>query len=96
MNNIDNILIESGRSVDALLENTINRLSEIKKCIITEKERYQDIQMLCNKYTDFDNVKIVQIDSMSEMFEQILRVKKNDVKEVVAALFTFNKNGEKE
>jgi hypothetical protein len=57
LNNIDNILIESGRSVDALLENTINRLGEIKKCIITEKERYQDIQMLCNKYTDFDNIK---------------------------------------
>lgn len=57
LKNIDDILITTGQSVNDLLTNTVNRLAEVKKCIISEKERYQDIQMLCNKYTDFDNVK---------------------------------------
>ena len=57
LNNIDNILMETGASVDSLLTSSVERLAEIKKCIIAEKERYQDIQMLCNKYTDFDNIK---------------------------------------
>ena len=57
LNNIDNILIETGNNIDALMTNSVKRLAEVKKCIISEKERYQDIQMLCNKYTDFDSVK---------------------------------------
>ena len=57
LNNIDNILIDTANSINDLMNNTLARLQEVKKCIISEKERYQDIQMLCNKYTDFDNVK---------------------------------------
>ena len=57
LNNLDYMLTYVGTSVNDLLTNTVNRLNEIKKSIIAEKERYQDIQMLCNKYTDFDNVK---------------------------------------
>ena len=57
LNNIDNILIDTANSINDLMNNTVARLQEVKKCIISEKERYQDIQMLCNKYTDFDNVK---------------------------------------
>ncbi len=57
INNIDNILIETGANINYLLTNSVNRLAEVKRCIISEKERYQDIQMLCNKYTDFDSVK---------------------------------------
>ena len=57
LSSLDSMLITTGESVDNLLTHTINRLAEIKKNIISEKERYQDIQMLCNKYTDFDNVR---------------------------------------
>ena len=53
LNNLDYMLTYVGTSVNDLLTNTVNRLNEIKKSIIAEKERYQDIQMLCNKYTDF-------------------------------------------
>ena len=60
LNNIDNILIETGNNIDALMSNSVKRLAEVKKCIISEKERYQDIQMLCNKYTDFDSVKSLE------------------------------------
>lgn len=54
---IDDILINAGTDINNLMNNTIERLEEVKKCIISEKERYQDVQMLCNKYTDFDNIK---------------------------------------
>ena len=54
---IDDILIHAGETINDLLNNTVTRLEEVKKCIISEKERYQDVQMLCNKYTDFDNIK---------------------------------------
>lgn len=54
---IDDILVNTGVAIDDLLNNTVARLEEVKKCIISEKERYQDIQMLCNRYTDFDNIK---------------------------------------
>ena len=59
LNHIDMILTNTGIAVDNLLTNTALRLDNIKQCIIKEKERYQDIQMLCNKYTDFDNIKTV-------------------------------------
>ena len=55
--NIDDYLIKTGDAINDLMNNTITRLDEVKKNILLEKERYQDIQMLCNKYTDFDNVK---------------------------------------
>ena len=54
---LDDMLISTGTAVNDLLTHTVDRLAEIKKNIITEKERYQDVQMLCNKYTDFDNIK---------------------------------------
>lgn len=57
LNNLNSMLTTVGTSVNDLLTNTVNRLNEVKKSIISEKERYQDIQMLCNKYTDFDNIK---------------------------------------
>lgn len=53
---IDNLLINKGNAVSTLLSDTINRLDLVKSKILTEKERIQDIKMLCNKYTDFDKV----------------------------------------
>lgn len=53
---IDNLLINKGNAVSTLLSDTINRLDIVKDKILTEKERIQDIKMLCNKYTDFDKV----------------------------------------
>ena len=54
---IDNALITAGEQVYALMTNTILRLNNIHSNIMMEKERYQDMQMLCNKYTDYDKVR---------------------------------------
>ncbi len=74
INDIDDILINTGNSINNLFQETITRLNNVKQCILTEKERYQDIQMLCNKYTDFDNVK-----SMNDLVFNGNYEKQNDV-----------------
>ena len=56
---IDNALITVGEQVYKLMTNTILRLNNIHTNIMTEKERYQDMQMLCNKYNDYDNVRLL-------------------------------------
>lgn len=57
---LDDSLINTGVAINDLMNNTIARLELVRKNIMLEKERYQDIQMLCNKYTDFDNVKTLE------------------------------------
>ena len=57
---IDNALISAGQHVYALMTNTILRLNNIHANIMLEKERYQDMQMLCNKYNDYDNVRLLE------------------------------------
>lgn len=58
----DNALISAGQQVYNLMTNTISRLNNVHEKIMTEKERYQDMQMLCNKYNDYDNVRILTDD----------------------------------
>lgn len=57
---VDNALINAGEQVYNLMINTILRLNNIHAGIMTEKERYQDMQMLCNKYNDYDNVRLLE------------------------------------
>lgn len=59
INNLDKGFKNVAENVDYILRNTIERLDVVKQNINYEKERLQDIVMLCNKYTDFDNVVIL-------------------------------------
>lgn len=60
---LDSNLMELGSSVNTLLTNTMDRLNTAKDKLILEKERLQDIIMLCNKYTDFEKtIKLTNID----------------------------------
>ena len=65
---IDGLLIDKGNAVSTLLSDTINRLDLVKYKILAEKERIQDIKMLCNKYTDFDKVITVNNDNAYGQF----------------------------
>lgn len=56
---IDNALIAAGQQVYNLMTNTILRLDNVYANILLEKERFQDMQMLCNKYNDYDQVKLL-------------------------------------
>ena len=53
---IDNNIKTFGSKVNNILTNTINRLETVYSTIIAEKERLQDITMLCNEKTDYNNV----------------------------------------
>ena len=65
---IDESLITAGAQVYSLMTNTILRLNNIYENIMLEKERYQDMQMLCNKYTDYDKVKSLTDEDFNSSF----------------------------
>lgn len=56
LNNLDKGFKNIADNIDYILKNTVERLDAVKSNINYEKERLQDIVILCNKYTDFDNV----------------------------------------
>ena len=54
--NIDIKLKELAVKTEEVLNRTVKRLDVVKDTINAEKERLQDISMLCNAKTDYDNV----------------------------------------
>ena len=62
---LDTLLSDTGIAINDLLLNTTLRLEEVKRSIISEKERYQDMMMLCNRYTDFESVKALDVDKFT-------------------------------
>lgn len=52
---IDNNIKSLGNKVKDLMDRTTKRLDIVKNIITSEKERLQDIAMLCNSKTDYDN-----------------------------------------
>lgn len=52
---IDETLKDLGYKVESLLNRTTDRLDSVLYTIMLEKERLQDISMLCNSKTDYDN-----------------------------------------
>lgn len=53
---IDENLIESGIKLKNLIEKTKLKLTSIKEYLSAEKERQEDMNILCNRYTDFASV----------------------------------------
>ena len=52
---IDSSIKDLASKTDELLNRTVKRLDVVRDTIISEKERLQDITMLCNMKTDYDN-----------------------------------------
>ena len=53
---LDTFIIDKSTSLNYLMNSIVERLDNIDLDIKAEQERLQDIKMLCNKFTDFDNV----------------------------------------
>lgn len=53
INNIDTNLINASVKLKGLLDNTKLKLVNIKNYLIAEKERQEDMNILCNRYSDF-------------------------------------------
>lgn len=62
---INNNLSDTSANFKNLLETTRLKLSDIKKVLRTEKERQEDINILCNKYNDFSNVILISNENSS-------------------------------
>ena len=62
INKIDNEIISSSEKIKNLLELTKLRLSNIKNYLSAEKERQEDMNILCNRYTEFASVLTLQKD----------------------------------
>jgi hypothetical protein len=56
ISNIDAVIIESATKLKNLINNTKIRLSSIKEYLNAEKERQEDMNILCNRYTEFSSV----------------------------------------
>jgi len=56
LNIIDVEISSTAVFLDNMMKNTKTRLKQIKNNILIEQERQQDINILCNNYTDFSNV----------------------------------------
>lgn len=54
--NVDNEIIKSSERIKNLLESTKLKLSNIKSYLSAEKERQEDMNILCNRYTEFASV----------------------------------------
>ena len=56
INIIDSSIKDLGNKVEELLNRKVDRLETVLTTINSEKERLQDISMLCNLKTDYENV----------------------------------------
>ena len=69
MHFIDSFLMDKANGLKDLVKSVTERLENIDLDIKSEQERLQDIKMLCNKFTDFDNViPITQDTSLSGLY----------------------------
>lgn len=66
---LDNKTKDLATAVNELLEKTVNRLDVVMDIITSEKERLQDIVMLCNKQTDFENAIILTDDDFEGEYD---------------------------
>lgn len=62
---LDKSLIESANNYNNLLTSARLKILNIKELLIAEKERQQDINILCNKYSDFSSVINLKEDDFS-------------------------------
>jgi hypothetical protein len=53
---LDKKIIESANEYKSLLDNTKLKIKNIKDLILLEKERQEDINILCNSFSDFSSV----------------------------------------
>ena len=53
---LDNFLTDAAQKYNKLLETTKIEIENIKETLKAEKERQQDINILCNKYTNFTSI----------------------------------------
>lgn len=67
--NLNALMVDLGTDTNNLLTTTVDRLDNVKMKLIQEKERLQDIILLCNKYTDFEKTINLNADDFEGEFD---------------------------
>lgn len=57
--NLDSGYIQAGKKIKELITNTKLKLESAREFLVSEKERQEDINILCNRYTDFLSSKAI-------------------------------------
>lgn len=93
---IDDEIIESSKKIQGLLESTKLRLSNIKDYLSAEKERQEDMNILCNRYTEFSSVLTLKDDDYKGdlvLDNGVLSAKINSEQTIKISVLDINGNG---
>lgn len=96
INTIDSTLVNSSKKLKDLLDNTKLKLSNIKNYLIAEKERQEDMNILCNRYTDFTSTLALNKDDFTGdlSFENgVVSSKLKSYEKVTCKIIDINGNG---
>lgn len=93
---IDNNIILSTEKIQNLLNNTKLKLNNIKEYLAAEKERQEDMNILCNRYSEFASVLNLKDDDFSgdlSISNGILSAKIKSQDNVNLSIIDINGNG---
>lgn len=96
LNIINNNITQAANNYKNLLKVTKLKLDNIKTTLKTEKERQEDINILCNKYTDFSNAILISNSNSVTDLENIkgaLALKSASSKQVNGVITKVSGNG---
>lgn len=93
---VNSDITDAAKRYKELLETTKVKLNNIKTILKTEKERQEDISILCNKYTDFSNVILISDANSTTDLEVVngaFALKSKSSKKVGAKIVDVSGNG---
>lgn len=93
---LDNELIDSSKKIQGLLESTKLKLNNIKDYLTAEKERQEDMNILCNRYTEFSSVLTLKDDDYTGdlvLDNGVLSAKIKSEQNVKLTVLDINGNG---
>lgn len=96
INQLDEEIIASSKKIKNLLENTKLKLSNIKDYLAAEKERQEDMNIICNRYSEFASVLTLKDEDYTgdlSLNDGVMSAKLKSTENVVLSVVDVNGNG---
>lgn len=96
INKLDSEIISSSEKIKSLLENTKLKLSNIKEYLSAEKERQEDMNIICNRYSEFASVLTLKDEDYSgdlTLENGVMSAKIKTTESVALSVVDVNGNG---
>lgn len=93
---INKNILDGSEKLKGIMESSKLKIDNIKKVLNTEKERQEDINMLCNRFTDFSDVIIItdaNSDGNLEFANDIFNLERHSDKKVKLEIVEIVGNG---